>query len=346
MIKPIALLLFILALGKFLEAADSNVHNTIDASNDIEGGLVDENVIHENVQSPNSGSYFDYFNTFVSYAYSAIFGSDLVLGGGSNITEISIAGATPLATSVSLFPSISNTINLSSGPITVSEALALIPDLQGHFEVFKSAWEVMKINKPVVAALKMRSLIPDYIIDDEDPEELALRDIRRSFNGPEDAIKDINFIKPFLKISVKKINFPEFNPVLDGCLRRILKKLPNESKAYVIDLIKNNSDSNGQKTLSEVVAEKEAEIVQALTNSVDSVRQLQAILRSNSQVSADTFNFATLSVVYFATNDIDEKFKRLRTLSETPNLLGMDSIAWSYEVALGIQKLAEILEVI
>ena len=30
----------------------------------------------------------------------------------------------------------------------------------------------------------------------------------------------------------------------------------------------------------EVVAEKEAEIVQALTNSVDSVRQIQAILRS------------------------------------------------------------------
>ena len=47
----------------------------------------------------------------------------------------------------------------------------------------------MKINKPVVAVLKMRSLIPDYIIDDDRPEELAFRDLCRSFNGMEDAFQ-------------------------------------------------------------------------------------------------------------------------------------------------------------
>ena len=376
MIKSIALILFILVLGKFAEAAGFNFQNAIDVSNDIESNLVNENMVQENTELPDYRSYFNFIDTFADYIHSEVLRFVTIIGEfveGPSITETPIAQAIPLSTSVSAIPRISNTIilpsgpipvsaitrisntiNLPSGSITVSEALALIPVLQGHFEVLKSAWTVQTINKNVVAALKMRSLIPDYIIaDEEDPDELAIRELSRSFDGVEDAIKDINFIKLFLRISVKKINAVNFNSVLDGSFISILNNLPNESKAYVIDLIKNNSHS--QESLAEIINNKEAEIEQAMANSIDSIRHLQAIFRSTSQVPINTSNTAILTVVYYATKDIDVKYNQLRALqlreseprdSETRAILGIVSTVYSYEVALSIQKLAEILEVI
>ena len=101
--------------SKVFGSPDSNIQNTIDASNDIEGGIVDENVIHENVQSPNSGSYFDYFSTFISYAYSAIFGSDFVV----------VAQTSEAFPWLHLFPFIPSILKYNqslSGPITVSSS--------------------------------------------------------------------------------------------------------------------------------------------------------------------------------------------------------------------------------
>ena len=53
------------------------------------------------------------------------------------------------------------------------EALALLPQLLMHFNVIESANTIIKTNEIIIAALKMRSIIPDYIID-EDPDEKGI----------------------------------------------------------------------------------------------------------------------------------------------------------------------------
>lgn len=354
MIKAIALLLSILVLGKFAEAAGFNFHDSFGDSDDIEGGSVSEAMNYEDLDIPSDETNNNFICRLFNYATSGIYrlasAFEEFNGTSSEIPESNRAEAAPWADQLE-----SKTIKLASGQIPVTEALALLPQLLMHFNVIESANTIIKTNEIIIAALKMRSIIPDYIIDEEDPDEKEFKRLigPLNFNSFQAAFSEIKFIKPYLQLALKskKKNVPTYYTLLSNHLENLLFRLANESNISAIDEIK-NFDFNGPKSLAEVVAEKESEMAQALADSLESVRQAQAILRSNSQASPDAFTSSSLAVICVTVDEI-KTFMTLLAELESPESepekqaeLEKKLIFFKYTTALRIEKLAEVLEVI
>ena len=349
MIKAIALLLSILVLGKFAEAAGFNFHNSFGDSDDIEGGSFGEAMNYEDLDISSDETNNNFIGRLFSYATSGIYrlasAFEEFNGISSEMPESNRAEDASWADQLE-----SKTIKLASGPIPASEALALLPQLLVHFNVIESANTKIKTTEIVVAALKMRSLVPDYIIDEEDPDEKELQSLigQRHFNSFQAAFSEIEFIKPFLRLALKKKNVPSYTSLLIYHLENLLFRLASESNTSAIDEIK-NFDFNGPKSLAEVVAEKESEMAQVLADSVESVRQVQTILRSNLQASLDTFTSSSLAVISVIVDEIKTLLAELESPESEPEKkaeLEKKLIFFKYKTALVIEKLAEVLEII
>ena len=221
-------LLSILVLGKFAEAAGFNFHNSFGDSDDIEGGSFGEAMNYEGLDIPSDETNNNFIGRLFNYATSGIYrlasAFEEFNGTSSEIPESNRAEAAPWADQLE-----SKTIKLASGQIPVTEALTLLPQLLMHFNVIESANTIIKTNEIIIAALKMRSIIPDYIIDEEDPDEKEFKRLigPLSFNRFQAAFSEIKFIKPYLQLALKskKKNVPTYYTLLSNHLENLLFRL-------------------------------------------------------------------------------------------------------------------------
>ena len=190
---------------------------------------------------------------------------------------------------------------IPSGSISVAETNALVPKLLVHLEVLQPALTTIRTNEIVIAALKIHSLIPDYVIFDSEsgrPEQIS---------KPEDELNEMSV--------------PTSRSFLINFLRDLIKKLPEESKTNAINQIKS---FDSYEFLDEFIAEKEAEIAQKLADSVCSINQLKFLLSSTSETLSGTLTSDSLalitsileSVMVSATMSADETARSIKSLSD------------------------------
>ena len=190
---------------------------------------------------------------------------------------------------------------LPTGPISVAEANALVPKLLVHLEVLQPALTTIKTNEIVIAALKIHSLIPDYVIVDSESGSAE------QISKPENELNEMSV--------------PTSRSLLINILRDLIKKLPQESKISAINQIE---FFGSYEFLDEFIAEKEAEIAQKLADSVNSIIQLKLLLSSTSDSLSGTFTADSLalitsileSVMVSATMSADETARSIKSLSD------------------------------
>lgn len=194
---------------------------------------------------------------------------------------------------------------LASDPISVAETNALVPKLLVHLEVLQPALTTIRTNEIVIAALKIHSLIPDYVIVEENSASESGR--AEQISKPEDELNEMSV--------------PNYRTFLINFLHDLIKKLPEESKTSAINQIKS---FYSYQFLYEFIAEKETEITQKLAESVHSIIQLKLLLSSTSETLSGTFTANSLalitsileSVMVSATMSADETARSIKSLSD------------------------------
>ena len=168
------------------------------------------------------------------------------------------------------------TINQATGSISVEEAMALVPDLHIHLEVLQPSLIILETNEIIIAALKARSLIPDYVIE-EDPAT--------DYNSySSDSIDSED--------EMTNMTFPTFRSYFIDFLKSLLKKLPKASRYSAINQIANFVFT--EESLDEFITEKEVEKAELLAEAVTNVQQLRALFQMNSSPSHGSFSLDNL----------------------------------------------------
>lgn len=162
------------------------------------------------------------------------------------------------------------------GTISVEEAMALVPDLRIHLEVLQPALITLETNEIIIAALKARSFIPDYVIE-EDPVADYNSDSSDSLDSEDE---------------MTNIEFPTFRSYFIDFLKMLLKKLPKASRSSAINQIA--SFDFTEASLDEFITEKEAEKAQLLAEAVTNVQQLRDLFQMNSSTSHGSFSLDNL----------------------------------------------------
>ena len=149
-----------------------------------------------------------------------------------------------------------------------------IHELVEQYELLKSATDAIETNEIIIAAVRMRSIIPDYIID---IEHFRLD-------------SESEYIDRKARTSRMHI--------IDS-LNRLMRALPQEVFASALNEI---IAFDFSESLDEFAAQKEAENAQKFAESVAIIRQIQRIFRSNSLISPVNL---TLDILFNIVNDLN-----------------------------------------
>ena len=149
-----------------------------------------------------------------------------------------------------------------------------IHELVEQCELLKSATDTIEANEIIIAAVRMRSIIPDYIIDIE------------------------NFRLDSESEYIDRKARTSRMHIIDS-LNRLIRALPQEAFASALNEI---IAFDFSESLDEFSAQKEAENAQKFAESVAIIRQIQRIFHSNSLISPENLN---LDILLNIVNDLN-----------------------------------------
>ena len=210
----------------------------------------------------------------------------------------------------------------ATGTISVEEAMALVPDLRIHLEVLQPALITLETNEIIIAALKARSFIPDYVI-----EENSAADYNSDSSDSLDSGNEMGNFE-FLTSRSYFIRF----------LKSLLKKLSKASRFDAINQIAHFVFTNG--SLEEFITEKEAEKAQLLAEAVINIQQLRALFQINTATSHGSFSLDNLLNIVNYLHNINLDHLNIIHNQDNPSINYIIGIYLRNR----IQKLAQYLE--
>lgn len=149
-----------------------------------------------------------------------------------------------------------------------------IHELVEQYELLKSATDTIEANEIIIAAVRMRSIVPDYIID--------IEHFRRD--------GDSEYLDRKSRTSRMHI-IDSLNRLIHALPQDVFTSALNEIVAF---------DFN--ESLDEFAAQKEAGIAQKFAESFAIIRQIQQIFHSNSSISPENL---TLDILLNIVNDLN-----------------------------------------
>ena len=158
-----------------------------------------------------------------------------------------------------------------------------------HYAKLSEAVSCIKSNENIISAIKLRSLVPDYVID--------VDAIKKSSIDSSNEILSYE-IDPSRQRLINAINV-DIQPLIlakdDAALKQIV-----------------NFDFNGDKSFREFVAEKEAQIVEKKALAFGILSKFQQILQLNSQKTSKHFSTALLNFVAATMDCVSVFYKKLQ----------------------------------
>ena len=174
----------------------------------------------------------------------------------------------------------SSSVRIDDRIIADHEAVELANALIAYDQKLSAASSSIRMNEIIVSAIKLRSLIPDYVINiDSIRESRSNRnrsDGKRSFEIPSSR-----------QLLINSINFAA-EPLIDYW--------PKYEAALEVVV---NFDFNGEKSIDELASEKDAENVQKTAESFEIISKIQQILQLKSPIPSENFTTSILNSVSF-----------------------------------------------
>ena len=219
----------------------------------------------------------------------------------------------------------STSSSLVSGTITAATAVSAAPTLLNHLAGLEAALESIKTGQIVLAAVRMRSLVPDYIIevrasqegeisssdDSDEKSSETLKSKSKSESESEDIDSDDS--------DSDDLTVPTSRALLVNSLNSLLKNLPSSAAHNsALDQIA-GFEFDGHGSLDEFLGEKEAEAALKLSESIDAIRQIQRAIHSKSQETDEspvTLTANSLARIVAKLDDLQDEYEELQELQK------------------------------
>lgn len=219
--------------------------------------------------------------------------------------------------------------SLVTAVITASSALTLAPSLLSHLAGLEDALEGLKTDQIVLAAVRMRSLVPEYTVtvdkeassDDEEAEKKKKPSASVTAKNSDDSDSNDSDSADNSDDSDSDSDYvviPNYNSILINSLNSLLKSLPSASKDEAMQQIF-AFDFNESQSMAAFLAEKENEGAQKLAESIATIRSIQASLQSTSTVPVTVDLLARVVAKLDSLEDVYEEFEVLQQKSSKPS---------------------------
>ena len=224
-------------------------------------------------------------------------------------------------------------IKLATRTISVDEAVLLVPVLFEYYHFLKSALENIEIIEIVVAAIKLRSLVPDGLIEIELNSKRCLQDWKMNNTNAKAA---------------QSLTLSTSNSLITNSIKAMLKTLSEESKERALNEILGFNFISC--SLIDFVAAKEAEITGILKRSTAVILKLKTLLFSTSSNVKKNLTTGWLALVAYKLESVREaygNFLKARNDAREDSLdeTAVSVLRWSRaRVGEMIQLLAAVLE--
>ena len=215
----------------------------------------------------------------------------------------------------------SEAVKLATRTISGDEAVLLAPALIENLEMMESHLKKIQINEIIIAAIKIKSLIPKMSI--KDPQ---------------------NFGK-FSVCEHSNIALPSSCFHLSESLIYLINKLPKDSQSDAVTQIF-DFDFKGSKTLDEFIKEKKSEIAQPLYECSVEVSRFKELLYNTSPTLNASLTNISIKLIVDQLIELKKENKQIQLAkNDLTSVLWMPSIQ-SIRNRIGkiIEALSEILE--
>ena len=218
----------------------------------------------------------------------------------------------------------SESVKLATRTISGHEAVLIAPELFKNLEMSESRRKRIQINEIIIAAVKIRSLIPNMLV--KDPQNSGKFSIDESAN-----------------IAVSATTFHVFNSI-----DLLIKTLPEEHQNQ-FDVSKQvfGFDFEGSKTLDEFINEKESEIAKHLRKGSAEVSRLKKLLYCTTSTSNVKLNSISIKFIVEQLDELKQEYEKSREV-EIVHLKGpiLSHHGYYYHRRFSkiMEKLGEILE--
>lgn len=219
---------------------------------------------------------------------------------------------------------------LVRGAITAAAAVNLAPHLLGHLAGLEDTLEGLRTDQIVLAAVRMRSLVPGYTVktatgaevassssDDEEAEKKkkTARDKAAAAGaGGSDSSSSEESSSNDSDSDSDELVFPNHQSILISSLNSLLKSLPSASRDEATEQIF-GFDFGGPKSMETFLAEKDVEAARKLEESLATIRSIQGILRSNSPAPAPV-TVSLLSRIVAKLDNLEDEYEELQELQK------------------------------
>ena len=172
----------------------------------------------------------------------------------------------------------SSSVQIDDRIIDDYETVELATALIAYDQKLSAAKNCIKFNEIIVSAIRLRSLVPDYVVDFDSIREY--RSKRNCLDGK------ITFeIVPSRQLLINSINLVsgpliDYWPISETAFREIFK-----------------FDFNGPKSIDELAAEKDAETSEKTAESFEIFSKIQQILQLKSPISSEKFSTTLLNSI-------------------------------------------------
>lgn len=279
------------------------------------GEVVDEpgqmSLLADEKEEPSQSGYFDSLFTFAASV--------------SGITK----ALSEADTSKILFKAPrddSEAVTLATRTISGYEAVLLAPALLEHREHLRSALTSIKTAETVIAAFKLRSLVPKIVIDSQPKKYFDEWNSEYSYKEEAEELAPTTSTK-----------------VLNDLLVTLMKPLPEESKENIQGMPVDRLDG--------YVAEKEEEIEYTLFKSTAAICELKSLLYSTSPTLSTALTSGWLALIVAKLDLIHESYETLRGYQKeefeqhSGKMPYGSNVPWyRYKTGKAIQVLSAVLE--
>ena len=203
-----------------------------------------------------------------------------------------------------------------TGAITTAKAVSLAPTLLDQLAGLEESLEAIQTSQMVMAAIKMRSLVPDYTVDipkktgtvsssEDDSEDEKTRgksDDEDGNTSQEDSDSDSD---------------SDFEPILTSrailvnSLNSLIKSLPRAYRDAALNQIA-AFDFSGSQAFEEFLEHKEKESAIKLNESITAIHSIQNILQSNSV--AKSLSVDLLARIVSQLDSLQDEYEELQEL--------------------------------
>ena len=220
----------------------------------------------------------------------------------------------------------SEAVTLATRTISGYEAVLLAPALLEHRDHLRSALARIKTAETVIAAFKLRSLVPKLVIDSQPKKYFDEWNSEYSYKEEAEELAPTTSTK-----------------ILNDLLVTLMKPLPEESKVSIQGMPVDRLDG--------FVAEKEEEIEYTLFKSTAAICELKRLLYSSSPTLSTALTSGWLALIVAKLDLIHESYETLRGYQKeefeqhSGKMPYGSNVPWHrYKTGKAIQVLSSVLE--